>query len=60
MGIPAIWASSFPKLRAFPSHITLAVWVKVRVTGDAISLEFWEWGYPKRGDAIITVTPGQQ
>ena len=23
-----------------------------------ISLGFWEWGFPKRGDAHITVTPG--
>ena len=40
-----------------PSHITLAIWVRVRVTGDAhiirglemgmpISLGFWEWGCP--------------
>ena len=26
MGIPAFWAS--------PSHITLTIWVRVRVTGD--------------------------
>ena len=24
----------------------------------SISLGFWEWGFPKRGDAHITVTPG--
>ena len=45
-----IWASS--------SRITLGIWVRVRVTGDAISLGFWEWGCPKRGNAHITVTPG--
>ena len=25
-----------------------------------ISLGFWEWGCPKRGDAHITVTPAQE
>ena len=25
-----------------------------------ISLRFWEWGCPKRGDAHITVTPGSK
>ena len=31
-----------------PSHITLAIWVrvKVRVTGDAHIKGFWERGYP--------------
>ena len=49
MGIPipktlAIWAS--------PSFITLGIWVRVRVTGRMpISLGFWEWGCPKRGNA---------
>ena len=46
MGIPipktlVIWA--------FSSHITLAIWVRVRVVqGMPISLGFWEWGCPKR------------
>ena len=37
-GIPAFWASPLPKpllIWASPSHITLAIWVRVRVTGDA-------------------------
>ena len=25
-----------------------------------ISLGLWEWGCPKRGDALITVTPGSK
>ena len=47
MGIPAFWASSFPKLRAVPSHITLAVWVKVRVTGDAHITRVLGMGIPE-------------
>ena len=38
MGIPAFWASPFPKtleIWTSPSHITLAFWIRVRVTGDA-------------------------
>ena len=38
MGSPAFWASLFPKpsdMSTPPSHITLAIWVTVRVTGDA-------------------------
>jgi len=53
MGIP------IPKtlmIRASPSHITLAIWVRVRVTGDAHITRVWEWGCPNRKDAHITVT----
>ena len=45
---------------AFPSHTTLAIWVRVKVkvyTGMPTSLGFWEWGCPKRGDAHMTGTP---
>ena len=41
---------------AFPSHTTLAIWVKF-IQGMPTSLGFWEWGCPKRGDAHITGTP---
>ena len=46
-------------IRTSPSDITLAIWVRVRVsaTGDIHITRVWEWGYPKRGDAHITVTP---
>ena len=53
MGIPAFWPSPF--LRAPSSHITLAIWVRVRAR--VISLRFWIWVCPKHGDAHITVTP---
>ena len=43
-----IWAS--------PSHITLAIWVRVRVTEDAHITSVLGMGCPKRGDADITVT----
>ena len=42
-------------IRASPSHITLAIWVRVRVTGDAHITRVWEWECPKRKDAHITV-----
>ena len=54
MGIP------IPKtlvIRTSPSDITLAIWVRVSATGDTHITRVWEWGYPKRGDAHITVTP---
>ena len=44
-----IWAS--------PSQITLAIWVRVRVTGDAHITRVRGMGCPKCGDASITVTP---
>ena len=46
MGIPAFWASPFPK--------PLAIWV--RVQGMPISLGFGKLG-PQRGNAHFTVTP---
>ena len=54
MGIPS------PKtlvIRTSPSDITLAIWVRVSATGDIHITRVWEWGYAKRGDAHITVTP---
>ena len=60
MGIPAFWASPFPNglvIWASPSHITLAIWVRVRITGDAHITRVWRMGCPKRRDAHITVTP---
>ena len=57
MGIPAFGAYLFPNPSDMhghhaPFHITLANWIRVRVT----SLGLWEWGCPKRGDVHITVT----
>ena len=49
--------SQNPSDMGIPSHITLAIWVRVSVTGDAIPLGFREWGCPKRGEAHISVTP---
>ena len=53
-GIPAFWASSFPKpslvIWASPaSNITLAIWVRVRVgvTGDAHITRVLGMGIPK-------------
>ena len=53
-GIPipktlVIWAS--------PSHISLTIWARVRVTGDAHITRVWRMGCPKRRDTHITVTP---
>ena len=44
-GATVIWASG-------PSHITLGLGLQ----GMPISLGFWEWGFPNRGDDHITVT----
>ena len=57
MGIPipktlVIWAS--------PSHITLAIWVRVRVTGDAHITRGLGMGMAKTIDAHVTVTPGRR
>ena len=44
MGIP------IPKtlvIRASPSHITLAIWLRVRVTGDALITRVLGMGMPK-------------
>ena len=53
LGIPilqtlVIWASS--------SNNTLAVWVRVRVTGDAHITRLLGMGCPNRGDAWVSVT----
>ena len=47
MGIPAFWPSQF--LRASPSHIILAIWlrVRVRVIGDAHITRVLDMGMPK-------------
>ena len=52
MGIP------IPKtLVIWASPVTLTIIAKIRWDGDAhISLWFWEWGCPKRGDAHIPLT----
>ena len=44
-GIPAFWTCPISKtlgIWASPSHITLAIWVRVRVTGDAHINKVWE------------------
>ena len=44
---------------ASPSHITFGLFglgPGLGLQGMPISLGFWEWGCPKRGDAHITVT----
>ena len=48
MGIPAFWPSQF--LRASPSHIILAIWlrVRVRVIGDAHITRVLDMGMPKK------------
>ena len=52
VGIP------IPKtLVIWASPVTLTIIAKIRWDGDAhISLWFWEWGCPKRGDAHIPLT----
>ena len=45
MGISAFWTCPILKtlgIWASPSHITLAIWVRVRVTGDAHINKVWE------------------
>ena len=39
------------------SQLPLRFGLGLVLKGMPISLGFWEWGFPKRGDAHITVTP---
>ena len=63
-GVTVIWASPrfgipIPQTLMIwesPSHITF-VRVGLGLQGMNISLGFWEWGCPKRGNAHITMTP---
>ena len=60
-GHPCVLGITIPKtlvIWASPSHITLAIWIRVgiRVTRVPTSLGFWEWGCPYHCDSELEQT----
>ena len=61
MGIRAFWAFPFPNPSdmdiPFSYYLSdLGLRLGLGLQRMLISLGFWEWGWPKRGDAYINVT----